>query len=151
MKEYELINPSDPYTFLASSKEVAALAVASVSVIYGAKSKDGEEEIPIFIVGGFEEWYEQEFGRDYESGVEALKSELADALSSFMYGGFEDRERYELALSCITEPDKKEEFIVKWNDGRSSLNDIGTYCHKLAKKLNREDGEDNGTDKLPNA
>ena len=33
---------------------------------------------------------------------------------------------------------KREEFIVKWQDGCSSLNDIGTYAHQLAKDIERE-------------
>ena len=35
----------------------------------------------------------------------------------------------------IWEPDKKEKFIQEWQDGRSSINDIGTYAHKLGKKM----------------
>lgn len=52
-----------------------------------------------------------------------------------MYGHFEDRRRYEAALSAITEEDKKEQFIREWQDGRSSLNDIGTYAHNLGRKM----------------
>lgn len=133
--EYELINPSDPYTFIAKSKEVAALVVANISLAYAARPKSGEDDIPIFIFGGFEEWYRDEFGRDYKTGYSDLKEEISDALDSFMFGTFEDRERYEMALKCITDLDKREEFKEKWNDGISSMNDIGTYCHNLAKKL----------------
>ena len=46
--QYELINPSDPYTFLAENKEVAALTVFCISTMYGAKSQDGNEEIPVY-------------------------------------------------------------------------------------------------------
>lgn len=63
------------------------------------------------------------------------KKEVSDALKSMMLGHFEDRWRYEAALSAITEPDKREKFIADWQDGCSSLNDIGSYCHKLAEKL----------------
>ena len=133
--EYELINPSDPYTFIAKSKEVAALVVANISLAYAARPKSGEDGIPIFIFGGFEEWYRDKFGRDYKTGYSDLKEEISDALDSFMFGTFEDRERYEIALQCITDPDKREEFKEKWNDGISSMNDIGTYCHNLSKKL----------------
>lgn len=135
--EYELINPSDPYIFIAKNKEVAALVVACLTTAYGAKSKDGENEIPVFILGGFSEWYKENFGRDCDAGLEALKSDVSEALESFMYGNFEDRKRYDLALSCITDVEKKEEFKAKWNDGRSSLNDIGTYAHNLAKKIRK--------------
>ena len=70
MTEYELINPSDPYTFLAKTKESAALAVFLLGTMYGASPKDDDEEkrIPVFLFGGAEEWYQEEFGRSTEEG-----------------------------------------------------------------------------------
>lgn len=133
--QYELINPSDPYTFLAENKEVAALVVFSLSTMYGAKSQDGKEEIPIFMFGGGKEWYKNEFGRTPDEGLEAERINVANALLSLMYGEFEDRRRYEIALDAITDKEKKKQFIDKWQDCRSSLNDIGTYAHKLGKNL----------------
>lgn len=56
MTEYKLINPSDPYTFLAKTKESAALAVFLLGTMYGASPKDDNEEkrIPVFLFGGAE-------------------------------------------------------------------------------------------------
>ena len=104
MIEYELINPSDPYTFLAKTKESAALAVFLLGTMYGASPKDDNEEkrIPVFLFGGAEEWYRKEFGRSTEAGFKAEKQNVADALLSFMYGSFEDRRRYEAALNAKT-------------------------------------------------
>ena len=133
--EYELKNPSDPYTFLAADFEVAALTVFSISTLYGADAKEGGESVPIFIFGGAKEWYIEQFGRTPDEGLKAKKEELEAALGSMMYGGFEDRRRYEAALTAITDPEKREKFIAEWQDGHSSLNDIGTYCHELAKRL----------------
>ena len=133
--EYELKNPSDPYTFMAADLEVAALVVFSISTLYGAESKEGDGDVPIFIFGGAAEWYQESFGRTPDDGLMARKQEVAESLNSFMYGHFEDRRRYEAALRAITDQDKKEEFMAAWQDGRSSLNDIGTYAHMLAKKL----------------
>ena len=133
--EYELKNPSDPYTFLAADFEVATLTVSSISTLYGAEAKEGGESVPIFLFGGAREWYIEQFGRTPDEGKEAKKEDLATALSSMMYGGFEDRRRYEAALTAITDPEKREKFITEWQDGHSSLNDIGTYCHELAKRL----------------
>lgn len=136
MKQFELINPSDPYTFLAVDLEVAALTVFCISTAYSAESQDGDE-VPIFIFGGAKEWYQNEFGRTPDEGLEARKREVIDSLSSMMYGSFEDRKRYEVALQAIDDEEKREKFIEEWNDGISSLNDIGTYCHKLAKELRK--------------
>ena len=142
MTEYELINPSDPYTFLAKTKESAALAVfllgtMYLGTMYGASPKDDDEEkrIPVFLFGGEEEWYQEEFGRSTEEGLEKEKKNVADALLSFMDGHFEDRRRYEAALKAITDEEKKKEFMREWQDGRSSLNNIGSYAHKLGAKL----------------
>lgn len=136
MKQFELINPSDPYTFLAVDLEVAALTVFCISTAYGAESEDGEE-VPVFIFGGAKEWYQNEFGRTPDEGLESRKSEVVDSLASMMYGSFEDRKKYEIALHAIDDEEKKENFIKEWNDGISSLNDIGTYCHNLAKELRK--------------
>lgn len=142
--EFELINPSDPYTFLAESEEVAALVVFSISTAYGAKSKDKSIEIPVFIFGGAAEWYEERFGRDPDAGMEALRQQVGKSLCSMMYGHFSDRERYELALESIDDEEKRKKFVIRWNDARSSINDIGTYCHILGEKLQQEEKDGNG-------
>lgn len=133
--EYALINPSDPYTFLAPDLEVAALVVFLLGTMYGAKSKDEKNTVQIFMFGGAKEWYQSEFKRTPDEGLEKRRTEVADALASMMYGNFEERRRYQAALSAITDDQKREEFIAEWQDGRSSLNDIGGYAHKLAKKI----------------
>ena len=123
--EFELINPSDPYTFIASSNEVAALTVF---------------EVPTTMSGGGAEWYQEQFGHSTDDGLTENKEEVTKALEeSMMYGGFEDRNRYQAALNAIDDDEKREKFIAEWQDGRSSLNDIGNYCHALAKKLLKTD------------
>lgn len=134
--EYELINPSDPYTFIAEDFETAALVVLALSPAYGAVSKDGNQEVPVFIFGPSniaDEWYTEQFGRTANEGLEAKKLPLAAALESMMLGGFEDRRRYSAALEAITDEEKRKRFIEQWQDGRSSLNDIGTRAHKIAE------------------
>lgn len=143
--EFELKNPSDPYTFIADDLETTALVVFSISTLYGATAKDSEDIVPVFIFGGAEEWYVEQFGRRYADGLKAKRKQFAEALSSVMLGHFEDRRRYEAALAAITDPDKREKFISEWQNECSSLNDIGTYCHNLAKKLKEQEvtGENN--------
>ena len=70
-----------------------------------------------------------------EAGLKAEKKNVADALLSFMYGSFEDRRRYEAALNAITDEEAKKVFMEKWQDGRSSMNNIGEYAHQLGEKL----------------
>ena len=138
--EFELINPSDPYTFMASSNEVAALTVFLIGSAYGANAKDDSFEVPITMFGGGAEWYQEQFGHSTDDGLTENKEEVTKALEeSMMYGGFEDRNRYQAALNAIDDDEKREKFIAEWQDGRSSLNDIGNYCHALAKKLLKTD------------
>ncbi len=139
--EYELINPSDKYTFVADDFETASLMVIHLSPLYGATAKDGNEKVPVFLFGDPEEWYKEQFGRDVYSGLKAKKEQVVAALNSIVLGGFEDRRRYEAALAAITDPGKKSEFISKWQDGRTSLNDIGGYCRSLAETLATHDLE----------
>lgn len=42
--EYELINPSDPYTFIAEDFETAALVVLALSPAYGSSIKGWQSE-----------------------------------------------------------------------------------------------------------
>lgn len=139
--QYKLINPSDPYTFLASSHEAAALTVFVLSTNFGAESEEGET-VPIFLFGGSEEWYIENFGRTVEEGIDALRPEIAESLCSFMLGDFEDRKRYELALSLIDDESKKEKFKEEWQEAHSSYSNIGAFAHqtglKLKEKLNKE-------------
>lgn len=110
--EYELINPSDPYTFIAKDLETAALTVFLLSTAYGAKPKIGVDEVPIFLFGGAKEWYVEKFGRTTDEGLNAKLDSVAASLHSVMYGNFEDRQRYEAVLKAITDTEKKEQFLL---------------------------------------
>lgn len=143
--EYELINPSDPYTFIAADYETAVLTVFCLGPAYGAKPKDGGEDVLIFLFGGAVDWYTEKFGHSPDDGLDEKRQAVADALASMMYGHFEDRRRYELALSLIDDPEKKARFIDEWQDGCSSLNDIGGAAHMLAERIRKsEEAEHNG-------
>lgn len=142
--EYKLINPSDPYTFIADDLETASLVVLLLGTAYGAEPKGGGENVPIFLFGGALEWYTDHFKRTPDDGMGEKKEAVADALASFMFGGFEDRRRYEAAISAITDPEKKAQFMHEWQDGRSSLNNIGGKAHQLAKALRNKEVEHRG-------
>lgn len=137
--EFELINPSDPYTFIAEDLETAALVVFILGEgKYGAETEDGNNEVPVFLFGGAEEWYTSMFRRTITEGYEEKKKAVVSALESMMLGHFRDRKRYNAALSAITDPEKKKEFIKKWQDDCNSLNNIGNEAHKLAEVINKQ-------------
>lgn len=133
--EYELINPSDPYTFIAEDLEVAALVVLTFGTSYGAKPKEGTDRVPILMFTDAEKWYQDQFGRSLEEGLRAKKNALAEALDSMMLGEFADRKRYEVSLAGITDPEEKERFIAKWQNECSSCNNIGGRAHAMAKAI----------------
>ncbi|MCL2563124.1 MAG: hypothetical protein FWE08_03715 [Oscillospiraceae bacterium] len=133
--QYKINNPSDPYTFLAESREVAALVILLLGPAYGATPESGEKGVPIFMLGGATEWYEGTFGRTPDEGVKALGADVADALESVMLGSFEDRRRYTAALEAIDDPEKRRRFMEEWQDGRTSMNNIGKRCHDIARAI----------------
>ena len=133
--QYQLINPSDPYTFLTPDLETAALTVFCLGTMYGAEPQGKGENVPVFLFGGAEEWYEEKFGRRPEEGIKEKWEEVANALLSYMFGRFEDRRRYEAALEAITDEKKKEKFINEWQDGHGSMNNIGMVAHKMGQKM----------------
>lgn len=132
---YKLVNPSDPYTFKADTYEIAALTALCMGTQYGAMPKTGDETVPVFLFTDAEEWYKENFNCSIEDGLRANREIVADALSSMLYGGFEERETYEMALESITDTEKEKVFKEKWHDRHSSLNDIGSYAHKMAEIL----------------
>ncbi len=138
MMLYELINPSDPYTFEVKDRETAALAVFLLSTSYGAHcltENREDNDVPIFLFGGAKEWYCDTFKRAPDEGLEDLKDDVRECLKSFVYGHESDRQTYQLAIDSITDEEKKVEFIKHWHDKHSSMNDIGDVAFKIALKL----------------
>jgi len=148
--QYEINNPSDPYTFVADSHEVAALVILLLGPAYGATPENGDDNlrVPIFLFGGTYVWYRETFGREAHEGMEALEAEVADTLDSVMLGHFEDRRRYNLALASIDDPAKRQAFIDEWQGGATSMhssiisngrdyaiNGIGGHCRAIAHAI----------------
>ena len=102
---------------------------------YGATPKNGDENVPVFLFIDAEEWYKDNFGKSIEEGLKANREKVADALFSMLYGDFEERETYEMALGSITDKEKEADFKSKWHDRHSSMNNIGSYAHKMAEVL----------------
>ena len=133
---YEFINPCDPYTFEAPDQEVAALVVGAMGTAYGAEMKDDENQnIPVFILGGYDAWYKDKFGRTVEEGLEARKQDLAAALSSFLYGRPDDRKLYNLAMKGISNPETRKQYAEEWHNRRTSMSDLGKKAWMLGEKI----------------
>lgn len=140
---YELINPCDPYTFIAENRETAALAVFLLTTIYGAETSEAEDaDVPVFFIWGAREWYKENFRRTPDEGLDALWPEVCDALESFVYGNPEERKLYEYTLSLIESEGSKEKYKRRWHDRRDSMTDIGQAAWDTARLLREKRGEE---------
>lgn len=133
---YELVNPSDPYVFQADSFPVAVTTAWLISPMYEAKPEEGDDYfgIPAFMEDPAKE-YKERFGDSVENFINKHNAEIVDALQSIVLGGFKDYCRYLLAVEAIDDLEKLMAFREKWNDGRSSMNDICKHAEKLAHWL----------------
>ena len=134
---YELINPCDEYTFEAERKEVAALTVHSINLMYGAKTESGDE-IPLFISEeDAEKWYKETFGKSTSEILNAFWDEVADAFDSYVLGGFRDRDVFKTAMECIPDKQGRRMFYEKWADRATSLNNIGARAKEKAALMRK--------------
>ena len=134
MPLYELINPSDPYTFRAPSLEIAGAAAAMLSTGFGAVQYDPpaeDDSTPVLF--GWNDWMESR-GMD-KSWFLAHLAEIADALDSFLIGGRNTRADVEDAMSRMDEKNREEFRASRQNRYRTSLNQIGEAAYNLSKRL----------------
>lgn len=132
MPVYELINPSDPYTFEAPDIEHAGVAAAMLSPMYGAQSVENpDEETPLMF--GWDEWLKDR-GID-EKWIDTHAGELAKVFESFLIGSAKDRQDVLSMLQLIPEEKRKQWRDERQNRHRSSLNKIGEKAYQLAEKL----------------
>ena len=146
---WELINPSDPYTFRAPDVRVAGMAAFIMSHAYGAKRVGGGECSPMIL--GWDEWAAKH-GID-EQWIDSHAHELAEAFESFLIGPVEDRAEVEASISAIQSPaDARKWKLDRQDKLRSSLSAIGEAAYlagdqfrEVAKKLARKAGKAGST------
>lgn len=133
LKLYELINPSDDYTFRAPSLEVAGACAVLLSSGFGARCLDGDSEETTPILFGWNEWL-QDRGMN-KAWFDAHVQQIADAFDSFLIGGQNEREDVESMLALLDD-DKRERWRADRQDRhRSSINQIGERAYDYAKNL----------------
>lgn len=134
MKLYELINPSDRYTFRAPNIEIAAVVVLQLSSSFGASEVGGNESTPVLF--GWEDWL-KEHGID-EHFCDDKLPEIADALDSFLIGDPNERSDVESMLAELPE-EKREAWRAKRQDRhRSSMNQIGEAAYRYANVIRQK-------------
>jgi len=143
---YELINPSDPYTFTAPSFMIATATVCVLgSGQYGAHAikEDGNhdetaEDVPIFLFGGSEAWFKERGIDSFSDYVDAHREEIATCLETFIIGSYSERRTMERVLEEIRDEGDRVRARERWHDERrSSMNDIGLRAARLASVLRR--------------
>lgn len=136
---FELINPSDAYTFHAEDVKVAqAVSLLAGAGAYGLKDENGGSHSLLVAFMGIKEataLLETIFG---PFGVfrDEHREEIAAALDSMQIGDIPSRRNFDAAMEAITDPAKRKTFREEAHErNRSSLNDIGTFCWEMAKNL----------------
>lgn len=129
---YELINPSDPYTFYAPSIEVAGVTAAMLSTGFGAKPVEGEgESSPVLF--GWDDWMKNK-GINAE-WIEEHQTEIIDALESFLIGNANSRADVESMLAELPEEKRAAWRLERQNRHRTGMNQIGEGAYKMAQRL----------------
>lgn len=122
---YEIVNMSDGYTLEADDFLVAAAATMLLGRGYYGLRGNGEE-MPIFLIGGAEEWVFERYG-----GMEEFQNfvkDNTDAITSCL----------DTVAICLGEdrPIDMTDYRARLHDERrTSLNDIGRAAWELAEAL----------------
>jgi len=138
---FELVNPSDPYTFKTDDSKVAEVVALLVGNGKMGLTDEKGEKYDTMILFLNEEQTETHLTETFGEGglagfVDANLKAVADALDSVMSFGFTERRTFELAMEAIETEERREEYRAKVHDkNRSSMNDFGTYAWKMAKQL----------------
>jgi len=138
MAIFEIINPSDPYTMETEDWEAACIATVLLgSGQYALHEVGGERSMPIFIFGGADEWFKEQFGCTFEESLHRVDNPRVGAvLDTVLTCKATERQDFKDAIALIDDPAKREQYREKWHDRRrSSMNDIGERAWSYAKRL----------------
>lgn len=135
---YEILNPSDDVTIKAYDVVTAGVFVLLLSHgKYGLNDLEGNEAVPMLMFGGHERWLEERGISDLDEWVKAHVLEVATVAESYAYTKAREREVYDFTMNALPS-EAQAEWRAKWNDARrTSLNDIGAECERLARAFRR--------------
>lgn len=150
MPVWELINPSDAYTFEAPSIEIAAVIAMLLGNGYGAKRIDvsiDDDRTPLF--SGWPDWC-HEHGID-EHFFDNHLPEIAAAFESFLIGSYAERLDYVKVLKAVPKNKRAAVIAERQERRRTSMNRIGEVAEfgarvyrELANKALLAQGGDRG-------
>lgn len=136
-KIYDLINPSDPCTLVATDDMVAVMAALFIGEgQYGVKDEKGEYVVGMFLGGGAEKWFKEKTGKTFSEFVEERWQEIADCLDSTAVVKVKDRADYDAQLEKIEDEAERRKFKEEWDyKHRSSLNKLALYAYQCADAI----------------
>ncbi len=133
MKLYELINPSDTYTFYAKNIAIAGAVAQLISPNYGAKNVNDEtDKTPLIFWTDFN----KEHGIDKEF-IEQNMADIAEAFASFAIGSPSERKELDEALKHMSEKERKNYLAERQERQRTSVNEIGEYAYQMYEKCRK--------------
>lgn len=128
----ELINPSDPITFEAPDRLVAAaVALLLGGGHYPVNDEAGQQVVPLFLFGGMTEWFEEQFG-DFTDALTQRREEVAVALDSVTVARPSE---YRAIIAAITGGDVAKGRAAYCESQRTSMNNICGRAQAYAAKV----------------
>lgn len=124
---WSLVNISDPYTFEGDDFEAASIACCILgNGKYSLKEIGGDRECPIFLLGGHNEWFKDNFGKTFEESMRSKIKEVSELLDTILAGSPSDRLAFNNSgLSW-----------EQWHDRKlTSSNDIGRRAKSLSATI----------------
>lgn len=115
--KFDLVNPCDPYTMEADDLQVAAVAcclLGNGKYALTGLGDDAGQDVPVFLIGGHDEWFVQKFGMNYEDTATHALNHRNDALARAF------------------------ESVTLGREERSSMNDIGGKARDIAQAIRRK-------------
>lgn len=136
---YELITANEPVTFKAVNDKVAfACALMVGSGRAGCLNIETGRHLPCLLLfnPNPDEAIKEYLGVDAKKFFEDNKALIVDSLNSFAYGKASDRIIYDTALESITDINKMNEFMERYEDAQSKyIPQYVKYAWSLAKEL----------------
>jgi hypothetical protein len=99
---YQVNTPEKPYTFEASSFTAACVVATLLGGGFYSLWQDGKQVMPVFMLGGTEEWFKRVFDKNFTGVVQEVSpDEIAQIYMTILAGKPEERQRYLQELSMI--------------------------------------------------
>jgi hypothetical protein len=99
---YQINTPEKPYTFEASSFAAASVVATLLGGGFYSLWRNGKQVMPMFMFGGIEKWYRENFGKNFQDVVQEVSpDEISQIYVTLLVGKPEERQRYLQELSMI--------------------------------------------------